>query len=205
MGSTSVRQRGPGRHGGWGRETHAHGAARVDELGVGGVAQRGFHRGVRGAKHEVRALREGRRQRRRRLVGGPRGWEVGRGIILAARVRLLRVPLAPHPPSVQRRPRHSRKPAHTPSGGDTSVCTGFGAARARRPRPRGGDAASHRRLDASPLHRTDEAGGRSEGRRGRADHVDDARALRAFVTRAPRSSATRPRRHLAASTPCISL
>ena len=104
FGLDELRQRGPGRHGGWGRETHAHGAARVDELGVGGVAQRGFHRGVRGAKHEVRALREGRRQRRRRLVGGPRGWEVGLGIILAARVRLLRVPLAPHPPSVQRRP-----------------------------------------------------------------------------------------------------
>ena len=75
----------------------------------------------------------------------------------------------------------------------------------RRPRRAAADAASHRRLDTSPLHRTDEAGGRSEGRRGRADHVDDARALRAFVTRAPRSSATRPRRHLAASTPCISL
>jgi hypothetical protein len=51
-----------------------------------------------------------------------------------------------------------------------------------------------------PLHRTDEAGGRSDGRWERADQVDAVRAVRAVVTHdAPRSSAASLKQHLATS------
>jgi hypothetical protein len=51
-----------------------------------------------------------------------------------------------------------------------------------------------------PLHRTDEAGGRSAWRWERADQVDAVRAVRAVVTHdAPRSSAASLKQHLATS------
>ena len=115
----SVRPGGPI---GWRRDADAHRAVRCDELGVRGVAQRGFHRRICGSKHEVRALREGVRHPNARVVGRPRCVQVRGGIILATGVGILRVLLAPHPPSVQRRvpPLPQARP-HTVGRGDERV------------------------------------------------------------------------------------